>query len=86
MLASLDATVTSTYPLTIARSAVEPYLGRYILSAADSNSSHPPQAIELHYENGSLKARYDPAPSWYPQLQGSIMTRINWAWRASSRP
>src|SRR5688500_308112 len=80
MVASLDATVTSTYPLTIARSAVEPYLGRYVVQAPDSNSARPPQAIELHYENGSLKARYDPAPRWYPQLQGSIMTRINDDW------
>jgi hypothetical protein len=79
---SIDVAVPPRHPLTIARSEVEPYLGRYRLSMSTSvsESGLGGEVVELFYENGSLKARYDQRPSWYPSLQGSIMVRINDDW------
>jgi hypothetical protein len=34
----------------------------------------------LVYQNGSLVARYQPKPEWYPSLQGSIMVKIYDDW------
>ena len=80
---SIDVAVPPRHPLTIARSDVEPYVGRYrlVMSTSVSDSVLPGgEVVELVYEDGSLKARYDQRPSWYPSLQGSTMVRINDDW------
>ena len=80
-VATLDATVSPTFPLTIARSAVEPYLGKYSWKwIGPDGKEEAGETFELYYADGSLKVRYDPAPKWYPRIQGSIMARINDDW------
>jgi hypothetical protein len=76
---SLDAVVAPSHPLTIARSEVEPYLGKYALVLAfGADTVH--ETLELYYEDGSLKHRYARPPPWYPLLQNTIMVRINDDW------
>ncbi len=79
---SINVVVPPRHPLTIARAEIEPYLGRYRLNMSDevSDSVSIEEVVELVYEDGSLKARFDKAPPWYPSLQGSIMVRINDDW------
>ncbi|MEP7345978.1 MAG: DUF2911 domain-containing protein, partial [Gemmatimonadaceae bacterium] len=74
----LNARVTPKHPLTIARAEVEPYLGRYRWSFVEDTSTK--MMMELYYENGSLKARYEPDPDFYRAMQRSIMARINDDW------
>jgi hypothetical protein len=76
---ALQATVMPRHPLTIARAMAEPYIGRYSWSFADSDSTMK-TIVELYYEDGSLKARYEPHPVFYPSMQRSIMARINDDW------
>ena len=81
--ASIDVAVTPTHPLTIAKAAIEPYLGTYLISLEMSGADSVfkgGETIELYYEEGSLKARYEPTPAWYPRIQKSIMARINDDW------
>ncbi len=81
--ASIDASVFPTHPLTIARSAIEPYLGKYLISLDMGGSDSVfkgGETVELYYEAGSLMARYEPSPEWYPRIQRSIMVRINDDW------
>lgn len=80
---SVDLAVPPRHPLTIARADIEPYLGRYRISMSLTGPDSVYQGgevIELVYEDGSLRARYQPKPPWYPSLQGSIMVRINDDW------
>lgn len=74
----IAARVTPRHPLTIARAEAEPYVGKYTLRWEDDSTET--WTIDLYYEGGSLKALYTPAPSFYPTMQRSIMTRINDAW------
>lgn len=80
---SINVTVPPRHPLTIARSEIEPYLGRYRISMSmtgPDSAFKGGEEIELVYQNGSLIARYQPKPEWYPSLQGSIMVKINDDW------
>ncbi len=80
---SIGVTVPPRHPLTIARADIEPYLGRYRISMSMTGPDSTYQGgeeIELVYQNGSLIARYQPKPAWYPSLQGSIMVKINDDW------
>ena len=81
MVASIDATVKPTYPLAIARSAAEPYVGRYSWKwIGPDGKESPADTVELYYEAGSLRQRYAKVPRWYPMIQGAIMARINDDW------
>ncbi len=80
---SINVAVPPRHPLTIARTEIEPYLGRYRLNMSEAVSDSgvaSEELVELVYEDGSLKARFDQPPPWYPSLQGSIMVRINDDW------
>lgn len=80
---AIDVDVPPRHPLTIARSEIEPFLGRYRISMSLTGPDSVYQGgevVELIYEGGSLRARYQPKPTWYPSLQESIMVRINDDW------
>jgi len=80
---SIGIGVPPKHPLTIARQEAEPYLGHYRISlsmAGPDSANRGGEDLELFYENGSLRARYQPTPKWFPDLQGSIMVRINDDW------
>lgn len=80
---SVDLAVPPRHPLAIAWADIEPYLGRYRISMSLTGPDSVYQGgevIELVYEDGSLRARYQPKPTWYPSLEGSIMVRINDDW------
>ena len=60
---SIDLAVPPRHPLTIARADIEPYLGRYRISMSLTGPDSVYQGgevIELVYEDGSLRARYQP--------------------------
>jgi len=76
---TLRAKVTPKFPLAIARADVERYLGRYQWWFTDPDSVNK-TIVELYYEDGSLKARYEPRPDFYPSIQRGVMARINDDW------
>ena len=76
---AVNAKVMPKHPLTIARDAVEPYLGRYSLTWLGSDSTRK-MAVELYYEAGSLKSHWEPNAAFYPSMQNSILARIAEDW------
>lgn len=80
---ALDLVVAPRHPLTIARGEAAPYLGRYRLSMTlgeTDTSWVKPDILDLVYENGSLMARFQAPPAWWPSLARSVMVRINDDW------
>jgi hypothetical protein len=71
----IEVTVESSRPITFAEDAAKAYLGTYRFAWAtdpdeeEGEADGPREAdFEVYYENGSLKAKMNPAPPWFRQL------------------
>ncbi len=76
----LNIGVRPSHPLVIARAAAEPFLGVYKWKWLDSAPTDVEETMTLYYDDGMIKQKYDPAPSWYPLVQNQPMVRINDGW------
>lgn len=76
---ALDATVTPSHPLTIARGEAEQFLGTYEWRWTDEPAA-PAMRLELYYADGMIRQRHTPWPSWYPLLQNQPMVRTGSEW------
>ncbi len=73
----IEVTVESSRPITFAAEAAKAYLGTYRFAWAtdqdegesEGEADGPREAeFEVYYENGSLKAKMNPAPPWFRQM------------------
>ncbi|MFN8572090.1 MAG: DUF2911 domain-containing protein [Gemmatimonadaceae bacterium] len=78
MRVSIDARVNPTHPLTIARADAEPFLGSYRWRW--EGEKEDAGTLTLYYDDGRMKQRYEPFPTWYRAIQDQPMSRINDAW------
>lgn len=75
----LPFSVPPRYPLTISRPDAEPYLGVWEWKWTDTPDTTV-NRMELHYDDGMLRARYSTRPKWWPAVQNQPMVRIADDW------
>lgn len=78
----LNATVTPSHPIPIARADAAPYVGRYTWRWAPGSGEDTvtQRTVEFTHDGTMLRQQHTPAPSWYPRVQGQPMVRIADDW------